>query len=147
MIRELQLRRTNYEDLLALNIRTIFLMINRYLTEGKNAGSLVLDEIEKSIHYFNDNYNKKIVIEKYAEQHHMTPCWFIQNFKQLTQTTPMQYILSLRLTNAMKMLENKNYNVSQIATAVGYDNALYFSRLFKKHTGLSPTEYRKNWQK
>lgn len=144
MIRELQLRRTNFKDLLALNMRTLLLMINRHITESKNAGAQVIDEIEKAIHYFNDNYNKQIVIEKYAEQHLMTPCWFIQNFKQLTHTTPMQYIVNLRLTNAMNMLENRNYNVAQIASAVGYDNPLYFSRLFKKHTGLSPTEYRAN---
>lgn len=143
MIRELQLRRTNFKDLLSLNIRTLLLMINRHLTESKTAGSQVLDEIEKSIHYFNENYNKPIVIEDYAERHLMTPCWFIQNFKQLTKTTPMQYIVNLRLTNAMNMLENKNYNIAQISSAVGYDNPLYFSRLFKKHTGLSPSEYRK----
>lgn len=147
LIRELQMRRTNYEDLLALNLRTILIMINRYLSEGKNAGSQVIDEIEKAINYFNKNYNKPIIIEEYAEQHLMTPCWFIQNFKQITKTTPMQYVVSLRLTNAMNMLENKNYNISQIASSVGYDNALYFSRLFKKHTGMSPKEYRKNIQK
>ncbi|MBQ4115908.1 MAG: helix-turn-helix transcriptional regulator [Clostridia bacterium] len=147
MIRELQLRRTNFQDLLSLNIRTLLLMINRHLTESKNARAQVLDEIEKSIHYFNENYNKPIIIEDYAEQHLMTPCWFIQNFKQLTKTTPMQYIVNLRLTNAMNMLENKNYNIAQIASAVGYDNPLYFSRLFKKHTGLSPSEYRNNLQK
>ncbi len=147
MIRELQLRRANFEDLLSLNIRTLLLMINRHLTESKTAGSQVLDEIEKSIHYFNENYNKQIIIENYAEQHLMTPCWFIQNFKQLTKTTPMQYIVNLRLTNAMNMLENKNYNIAKISSAVGYDNPLYFSRLFKKHTGLSPSEYRKKLQK
>ena len=144
MIRELQLRRKNFDDLLTFNIKTLLIMINRYQTEGKNAGFQVLDEIEKAINYFNANYNKQIVIEDYAEQHLMTPCWFIQNFKQLTKTTPMQYILSLRLTNAMNMLENKTYNVQQIAAAVGYDNALYFSRLFKKHVGMSPSEYRKS---
>lgn len=147
MIRELQLRRPNFEDLLAMNLRTMILMINRSIIECKNAGTLVLDEIEKAIHYFNDNYNRPIVIEDYAERHLMSPCWFIQNFKQLTKTTPMQYIVSLRITNAMNMLENKNYNVSQIAAAVGYDNALYFSRLFKKHTGMSPKEYRKSLEK
>lgn len=147
MIRELQLRRTNFEDILELNIRTLFIMLDRYFSESKTAGSQILDEIERSIHYFNENYNKPIVIEDYAEQNLMTPCWFIQNFKQLTKTTPMQYIVSLRLTNAMNLMENKSYNISQIASAVGYDNPLYFSRLFKKHIGMSPKEYRKNLQK
>ena len=144
MIRELQLMRKNYEDLLILNLKNLFLMINRYLSEGKNAGFQTMDEIEKAVHYFNKNYNKNIVIEDYAEQHLMSPCWFIQNFKRLTKTTPMQYIVSLRITNAMNLFENKDYNVSQIASAVGYDNALYFSRIFKKYTGMSPSEYKKS---
>ena len=48
----------------------------------------------------------------------------------------------LRINNAMNMLDNTKYNVTQIATAVGYDNSHYFCRLFKKHTGMTPLEYR-----
>jgi len=73
----------------------------------------------------------------------MTSAWFIHNFKQVTQMTPMQYILSLRINNAKYLLENSKYNIMQIANLVGYDNALYFSRLFSKYTGKSPSEYRK----
>ncbi len=143
MIQELQLRRANYEDLLNMNLRHIFLIINRYLKEGKNIGTEMLDEIERATHYFNENYNQPIIIEKYAEEHLMTPGWFIQNFKQITKSTPMQYIISLRITNAMNLIDNTEYNMTQIASAVGYDNSLYFSRLFKKYTGMSPSEYKK----
>lgn len=143
IIRELQLRRKNYDDLLTLSLRNIFLMVNRYLSESKNAGYGILDEMENAVHYFNENYHKNILIEEYAASRHMTVCWFIQNFKSFTKTTPMQYLVSLRITNAMKLFENREYNVSQVSAAVGYENPLYFSRLFKKHTGMSPSEYRK----
>lgn len=143
IIQELQLQRANYEDMLKINLRHIFLMINRYLKEGKKVGSEMLDEIEKATHYFNENYNRKIVIEQYAEEHLMTPAWFIHNFKQVTQMTPMQYIVFLRINNAKYLLDNTRYNITQIANAVGYDNSLYFSRLFTKHVGISPSEYRK----
>ena len=56
--------------------------------------------------------------------------------------TPLQYIVSLRITNSMNLMDNTNYNINQIAAAVGYDNAQYFSRLFKKHTGMTPSEYK-----
>ncbi len=143
MIQELQLQRANYEDLLDMNLRHIFLLINRYLKEGKEIGTEMLDEIERATHYFNENYNQNIVIEDYAAEHLMTPCWFIQNFKRITKYSPMQYIISLRITNAMNLLDNTEYNVTQIASAVGYDNTQYFHRLFRKHTGMTPTEYRK----
>lgn len=143
MIQELQLMRVNYDDLLTMSLRHIFLMINRYLKEVNQIGTDMIDEVERATHFFNENYNQPISIEKYAEEHNFTPGWFIQNFKHITKMTPLQYIVSLRITNAMNLLDNTNYNIMQIAAAVGYDNSLYFSRLFKKHTGMSPSEYKK----
>ena len=142
MIQELQLQRANYDDLLNMNLRHIFLIINRYIKEGNDVGTELLDEIERATHYFNENYNQQIVIEDYAKEHGLTANWFIQSFRKVTKFTPMQYILSLRMTNAMNLIDTTNYNMLQIAAAVGYDNSMYFSRIFKKHTGMTPTEYK-----
>lgn len=143
MIQELQLCRPNYEELLSLILRHIFIMINRYIKEGKTSGSEIQNEIERATHYFNENYNKPINIDSYAESRHMSTCWFIRSFKKILKVTPMQYILSLRMASAQSMLERTEYNISEIAEYVGYDNPLYFSRLFHKHVGVSPSEYRK----
>lgn len=143
MIQELQLCRANYEELLSLTLRHIFIMINRHIKEGRKASSNIQNEIERAAHYFNENYNKQLNIEQYAKLRHMSTCWFIRSFRQILKVTPMQYILSLRMANAQSLLETTEYNISEIAEAVGYDNPLYFSRLFHKHIGVSPTEYRK----
>jgi AraC-like DNA-binding protein len=58
-------------------------------------------------------------------------------------TTPAQYIMSIRLSNAQSLLESTAYNVTEISKIVGYDNPLYFSRIFKKEKGISPLQYRK----
>lgn len=147
IIQELQLCRANYEELLGILLRHIFLMINRYIKEGKQAGSDVMNEIERATHYFNKNYNKDIKIEQYAREHHMSKNWFIHCFKNIMKVTPMQYILSMRISAAKGYLENTDKNITEIAYAVGYDNALYFSRLFRKNTGLSPSEYKKRYSK
>ena len=55
----------------------------------------------------------------------------------------MKYILSTRIRNAQILLETTDYNISNIASMVGYENAFYFSRLFKREKGLSPAAYRK----
>ncbi|MBQ8297820.1 MAG: helix-turn-helix domain-containing protein [Ruminococcus sp.] len=144
MIQELQLCRANYEELLSLLLRHIFLMINRYLKEGRKMGSGIQNEIERAAHYFNENYSSQINIEDYAKSRHMSACWFIRSFRQILKVTPMQYILSLRMANAQSLLENTEYNITEIAEAVGYDNPLYFSRLFRKHVGVSPSAYRKS---
>lgn len=60
--------------------------------------------------------------------------------------TPLQYLLNIRLTNAKKLLETTDYSINEIALIVGYDNALYFSRLFHKHVGVSPREYRETYR-
>ena len=48
------------------------------------------------------------------------------------------------MVNAQSLLENTEYNIGEIAEIVGYDNPLYFSRVFKKEYGVSPAQYRKN---
>lgn len=143
MIQELQLCRANYEELLSLTLMRFFIMINRFIDEGKKSGSDIQNEIERATHYFNENYNKPINIDEYAESRHISTCWFIRSFKQILKVTPMQYILSLRMANAQSLLETTEDSISEIAEAVGYDNPLYFSRIFRKNVGVSPSEYRK----
>ena len=57
--------------------------------------------------------------------------------------SPAQYILSLRMVNAQSLLERTTYNIKEISEIVGYENPLYFSRVFKKEMGKSPAQYRK----
>ena len=144
MILELQRHQSNYPEMLALLLRQLLILIHRQLTTKNKIKNVYLDsEMEKAIQYFNDNYNTEINIEEYAASRGMSVSWFIRNFKQYTNTTPMQYIVSIRVSNAQILLETSNYNITEIGNIVGYDNPLYFSRIFKKQKGTSPSEYRK----
>ncbi len=148
MIQELQQCRAGYEELLAMLLRQIFIIINRQMTKERTLKSDYLDtEMELALEYFNTNYNKDLNIEDYAASRGMSVSWFIRTFKQYAGTTPMQYIVALRITNAQMLLETTNYNVTEIGNFVGYDNPLYFSRIFKKQKGFSPSEYRKQLKK
>lgn len=56
--------------------------------------------------------------------------------------TPQQYITDIRVTKAKELLLYSSFNITEIASIVGYDNSFYFSRIFKKNTALSPREYK-----
>lgn len=143
IIREIQMKRTNYQEISIMLFRQFLLMSGRYLGEGKLTNRDTLNEVERAISYFNDNYANEINVDEYAKQRHMSVSWFIRNFKNTTKQTPLQYLIGIRITNAKALLTTTDYSVSQIANAVGFDNPLYFSRLFHKHTGMSPMKYRK----
>lgn len=145
MINELQMCKENYEEVLETYLRLIFIMLKRYFANAtKSDNARVVEEIDKATMYFNEHYSEDISIDEYAQNNHVSVSWFIRNFKQCTGSTPMQYILSKRIYNAEILLHDSTYNVTEIAEIVGYDNPLYFSRIFKKVKGISPSEYRKN---
>ena len=143
IIQELQLCRYGYEDYIASLFNDILLLVDRQQHEQKKATGNVQEQIERAAAYFNENYNTKISIDDYAESLHISTNWFIHNFKQYAGMSPAQYILSLRMVNAQSLLERTTYNIKEISEIVGYENPLYFSRVFKKEIGKSPAQYSK----
>lgn len=144
MIQELKLTKPHYEEVLVHYLELLFVMISRLPEKKpKSKSSFLMDEMDRAVAYFHANYNHSVSIEEYARKHGMSVSWFIRNFKDYTGSTPTQYLLSLRISNAQSLLESTSYNVTEISEIVGYDNPLYFSRLFKKQCGVSPTEFRK----
>ena len=144
MINELQTCRTGYEELLAMYLRQILILVQRTLQEhGTSINTHIQEEMEYARRYFNEHYNEQISIEDYAQSRNMSVSWFQRSFKQIVNYSPMQYILTIRMNNAASLLESTDYSMAEISAIVGYDNPLYFSRLFKKQKGVSPSEYRK----
>ena len=142
IIRELQLKRPCFEEFLPLHLGRIFAEIHRSQKEHTLDHSLNRGEIAKAVHEFNESFAKEIYIRDYAAAQHMSVCWFIRSFRAYMGVTPMQYITSLRITRAKELLRSTSYSIQEISTMVGYENPLYFSRIFKKQTGSSPKEYR-----
>ena len=143
MIHELQDCKTGYEDLLAMYLRQIFLLVQRTRQEERpTVSTYIQEEMEFARRYFNEHYNEPISIQEYAESRNMSVCYFQRNFKQIVKHTPMQYLLTIRVNNAASLLETTDYSMAEIAAIVGYEDPLYFSRLFRKIKGVSPRDYR-----
>ena len=144
IIIELQRCQDNYEEMLTLLLRHLLIIFQRELSREQVLKNEYLDhEMDTAVTYFNENYNRDINIEEYATSKGMSVSWFIRSFKKFTGSTPMQFIVALRVNNAQVLLETTNYSINEISKIVGYDNQLYFSRLFHKLKGFSPREYRK----
>lgn len=142
IIDEMRLKNEKYEELIVFKFHEILLNVNRALKSITIKDNDTTTLIKYAKTYFNENYNQEINIENYANSLNMTTCWFIKKFKEMTGLTPTQYILKIRLTTAQNLLRYSKYNVSEAAEAVGYSNSFYFSRLFTKHFGVSPSKYK-----
>lgn len=144
MILELQTCRVGYEELLSMYLQQIFVLIQRSRMDKRPVvSSHIQEEMGMARRYFQEHYNEDINIEEYALSRNMSVSYFLKKFKEVTTKSPMQYILGIRINNAVSLLESTDYNVTEISTIIGYDNPLYFSRIFKKQKGVSPSDYRK----
>ncbi len=82
-------------------------------------------------------------VAKLAEHFGMSETHIRRLFEQSAHTSPLRYIHALRLDKAKNMLLVSNYSITEIAFSVGFEDPYYFSRFFKRETGMSPSEYRK----
>lgn len=142
---ELQLKKKFYEESTALLLSHLLMTVGRHNQELSPYSIVPSNETEAATAYFHEHYRENINVEDFISARGYSVSSFFRKFRQFTGMTPLQYLLNIRLSNAMKLLETTNFPIKEIALLVGYDNALYFSRLFHKHVGVSPKEYRESF--
>lgn len=98
--------------------------------------------IEKAKRYIDSNYHKDLSIEEVAELADLSISHFCSLFKQISGYTFLEYVTQCRMEKAKYILQNSNVKVYTIAPLVGYQDSRYFTQVFKKSTGKTPTEYR-----
>ena len=94
--------------------------------------------------YLSEHYAEKITLELLAEKQNISISQLKRIFKEHTGDSVIPYLTNLRIKEAKRLVQESSLNFSQIAVAVGYDNIYYFSSVFKKHTGMTLTEYSKS---
>lgn len=99
--------------------------------------------IKKSIQYINENYHKDISLDDVAGYVFLSPVYFCRFFKDETQINFLTYLTDIRMKKAAEILKKREHKISEVSALVGYKNTKYFTRVFKKHYGIVPSEYLK----
>lgn len=94
--------------------------------------------------YLQEHYSERITLEDLAARQNISLSQLKRVFKAQAGVPVISYLTSFRISEAKRLIRESTMNFSQIALAVGYDNIYYFSTLFKKHTGMTLTEYSKS---
>lgn len=100
------------------------------------------ESVPVSVRYIIENYHKKITVEKLAVLENYNTTYYCDWFKGKTGFTPMNYIKTVRMENAKKLLEHTDYSILQIAQQVGYEYQSTFTRVFHQNEGITPGGYR-----
>lgn len=100
--------------------------------------------VEQIVNYFEDHYNEKVSLDQIAENMYLSPFYISKIFKSETGDAPIRHLINIRLERAKELLESDyKGSIQEVAALVGYDDAYHFSKLFKKHYGMTPSQARK----
>jgi len=100
------------------------------------------DKIRQTEEYLQEHFAHGVSIDTLADRAGMGPRNFIRRFKAATGRLPGAYIQMLRVSAAKEMLEHGAPSVQAVSSKIGYEDIAFFRSLFKRHTGMTPGEYR-----
>ncbi|THF82240.1 helix-turn-helix transcriptional regulator [Cohnella fermenti] len=98
-------------------------------------------KIERIIRYMQDHLQDKLTLGQLAEQAQWSPTYLSRTFRDITGCTVIEYINKLKMDKAKEMMLMGGKKVKEVAKALGYADEFYFSRVFKRSEGMSPSEY------
>lgn len=120
----------------------IYQMLGRFIKESKHKFQSTDPRIVKVLKILANNIGEQHKVEELACVACMSTDHFIRLFKHEVGCTPIQFVIEKRLMKAKLMLASENIPTKEIAYALGYDDVSYFTRLFRKHEGITPRQYR-----
>ena len=97
---------------------------------------------KKAIRYISQNFSRNLTLDEVADHVHLNPAYFSTLFKQSTGSSFKEYLNMVRIEESKRLLSNTDYSIIDISLATGFEDQSYFSKVFKKYTGLTPKQYR-----
>ena len=148
IIKELQFKKTGWKNMCNSYLLRFLTHLKRKIDENAereaySSGS----DIGIAVDEMKTNFAANTGIEHYAKMCSMSVSRYSHVFTQKMSVSPHRYLTELRIGHAKFLLTNTNAKILDIAKSVGFADPFYFSKAFKKETGFSPSEFRKNKEK
>ena len=103
---------------------------------------------KEALHYIHSHLDHALSLNEIAEHIHLNPAYLSTLFRKVMDQSPISYINSVRIERAKLLLRSTEQSISEIAASLGFTQDIYFYRLFKQLTKVTPSEYRSSarWQ-
>lgn len=98
--------------------------------------------VKKALEYLKENYDKRITLQDFADYVHVNGSYLSRIFSRETGETITEAVMRMKMDKAKSLLKDSGIKTYEVASLVGIEDPSYFSLIFKKHTGLSPKEYK-----
>lgn len=132
-------------EIRGLTYLLLFCLIKNFSEKKAVKAPEQLKKIRPCMEYISMHFNESITIDSLCDLAHMSKGYMTRLFLEATGLTPARYINSVRLKKASQLLEETKINITEVALECGFDDPNYFTRLFKKNYGQSPSRYRKTY--
>ena len=126
--------RANLIQLLMISMRSIYSDVKASVRD---------DTIQNILEYINTNYMKDITLKEICTKYNYTLPYISAKFKKVVGVSFMEYLQKARIDKSKTLLYDTNYAISDIAYMVGYKDVRFYHKIFKKHTGKTPGEFKK----
>ena len=134
-----------FHDTNSLYCHTVsYIIMQNYISSDINDVAPPDHDIHWATQYISLHFSEDLNMEALAKKLHLSYTGFLWKFKNTMQCTPSEYLSYLRIHYAKTLLLESNLKIFEIAERCGYNNAFYFTNAFRKHTGYSPSTFRKN---
>ena len=128
----------------------LYMLFSKMLPTENEDGKLIeqsyatsKEYVAGAIDFIVKNYSNKMTVNDISEYIGLNRSYFGSIFKKHTNMSPQEFLIKFRLEKSSELLGNHKLSISDVARSVGYDDAMLFCKMFKKHYGLSPSEYRR----
>jgi len=131
-----------------LIVKEILFLINSDICRKERSENQEIQTVaDVAALYITKNFQKNISLSELSQLVHIDKSYLVRIFKKQYLTTPIEYLINLRLRHAIALLADTNITISEIAFECGYSSVSFFTRQFEKHLGKTPTAYRADIRK